>query len=160
MLTLRTIPTEFKVEVRAIMLSPTSEILLLQRASDESYMASFFEFPGGKVELGEYLKNSLRRETKEETSLTVTEASLFCETTFLRVKSSSIEQYISLHFLVNKYCGDVILSKEHRGYAWIGLNEAENLKLTSTTQFGLHCLRDYLRQGWRGNYEQTSYVQC
>ena len=139
------IPTVFKVEVRAIVLSPFSEILLLQRAADKSYRPSFFEFPGGKVELGELPENSLMRETSEETSLSVKEVSLFYETTFLRIKPYSIDQYISLHFLVKKYCGDILLSREHRGYAWIKFAEAEKLKLTTITRMSLHYLENYLR---------------
>jgi len=60
----------------ALIHNQTSDILLQQRA-ESVHMARLWEFPGGKVELGESPKIALRRELKEELGIVVTQARLF-----------------------------------------------------------------------------------
>jgi len=60
----------------ALIHNQSSDILVQQRA-ENVHMARLWEFPGGKVELGESPKMALRRELKEELGIAVTQAKFF-----------------------------------------------------------------------------------
>ena len=62
--------------VVAVALLDTSGRVLLQRRAPGRAMAGLWEFPGGKVELGELPEAALVRELKEELGIDVEEASL------------------------------------------------------------------------------------
>ena len=61
-----------KVEVAAAVVMDKGEILCVQRGKSKfSYISEKFEFPGGKIEGGETLKETVIRELKEELLLDV-----------------------------------------------------------------------------------------
>jgi len=61
-----------QVEVAAAIVMDEGEILCVQRGKNKlSYISEKFEFPGGKIEKGETLKETVVRELKEELMLDV-----------------------------------------------------------------------------------------
>jgi mutator protein MutT len=56
------------VAVAFVRKNPATEVLLFRRKAGQSF-AGFYEFPGGKVEVGESDEQALAREIKEELSL-------------------------------------------------------------------------------------------
>ena len=61
-----------QVEVAAAIVMDEGEILCVQRGKNKlSYISEKFEFPGGKIEKGETLKETVVRELKEELMLEV-----------------------------------------------------------------------------------------
>lgn len=60
-----------KLQVVGAVLKKNNKILLPKRSANLKKMPNKYEFPGGKVEKGESLKEGLKRELKEELSIDV-----------------------------------------------------------------------------------------
>ncbi|MFD3680380.1 NUDIX domain-containing protein [Streptomyces sp. NPDC058613] len=56
--------------VAAAVVTDTGRVLLVRRTADD-YMGGLWEIPSGKVDPGETILDAARRETREETGLTV-----------------------------------------------------------------------------------------
>ena len=61
-----------KVVAGVIYYEPTEEILIARRIKGDEGAAGKWEFPGGKIESGENINESIKRELKEEFSLEIT----------------------------------------------------------------------------------------
>lgn len=112
-----------KVEVVAAILIHDCEILCAQRAESKlDYISEKFEFPGGKIELGETKKEALQRELKEELNISPEINDLY-----LTVVHQYPDFELTMHsFLCNMENRDVTLN-EHISHLW--LNKEELLKL-------------------------------
>ena len=109
------------VEVAAAILLRTTEegveYLLAQRPEGKVY-AGYWEFPGGKVEAGETLRQALVREIQEELGVTVDRAWpwLSCQFTYphatVRLK----------FFRVASWHGQVA-PIEHSGFVWVKIGD-------------------------------------
>ena len=64
--------TPIEVAVGAIVDIAGSRVLLAKRASD-AHQGGLWEFPGGKVEMGETIAQGLARELREELGITATD---------------------------------------------------------------------------------------
>ena len=95
-----------------------TEFLLAQRPPGKVY-AGYWEFPGGKVEAGETLREALVREIQEELGVTIDRAWpwLSCQFTYphatVRLK----------FFRASSWHGD-IAPIEHSGFAWVKIGDA------------------------------------
>lgn len=95
-----------------------TEYLLAQRPQGKVY-AGYWEFPGGKVEAGESLRDALVREIQEELGVTIETAWpwLSCQFTYphatVRLK----------FFRVMSWHGE-IAPIEHSGFVWVRLGDA------------------------------------
>lgn len=63
-----------------ILISQENQLLLTSRPMGKP-MASYWEFPGGKLEAGESVEEALRRELKEELGITIQQAHPWMVTT-------------------------------------------------------------------------------
>ena len=94
-----------------------TEYLLARRPEGKVY-AGYWEFPGGKVEAGESLREALDRELHEELGITVEKAWpwLSCEFTYPHA-------HVRLRFFrVASWRGDLV-QHEHSGLVWTALGE-------------------------------------
>lgn len=92
------------------------KVLLLQR-NPPAYEWGKWDFPGGKIEDGEDLKEALVREIREETGL-------ICEVRKpLEVKSSYLPErqkhYIIIIYECSYVNGNVTLNEEHSNWQWV-----------------------------------------
>jgi len=96
--------------------------LITARASDRSNFPDLWAFPGGKVEIGETVIQTIRREVKEETNLDLRDEVAFLDSYWFR-------RTVGLAFMVRAQHDRVRLSEELTDHRWIGsLSELSSLK--------------------------------
>jgi len=71
----------------------SGDLYLITRRKAGTHLAGLWEFPGGKCEEGESLKDCLRREVREELGIEITEPVLF-----QTVRHDYPEKSVELHF--------------------------------------------------------------
>ncbi|MFN4324698.1 MAG: Nudix family hydrolase [Azonexus sp.] len=96
------------------------EFLLAQRPAGKVY-AGYWEFPGGKVEPGETVRQALIRELQEELGITVTACSPWLTRVFTYPHAT-----VRLHFWrVTAWDGEIGITAplEHAAVAWQGIRQ-------------------------------------
>jgi 8-oxo-dGTP diphosphatase len=124
----RLYPTQPVVGIGAIVLRQ-GEILLEQRGNEPA--RGQWTIPGGVVEVGESLENAVRRETKEETGLTVESANLIDVVDQVHLdKQGKIEyHYVIIDYIV-KATGEPKAASDAEALKWIPISEVEGYDLT------------------------------
>ncbi len=102
------------VQVAAALLFDNGKIFAAKRGdSPYPYVAHKYEFPGGKIEMGERAEDAVSRELFEELDLQVKVGSLYAKHTF---------EYPDFIITLWLYECEMLSSfqiKEHESYAWI-----------------------------------------
>ncbi|MGX8237776.1 NUDIX hydrolase [Exiguobacterium undae] len=91
-----------------------NRILIVQRAAADSGGGTW-ECPGGKIDFGEQPEDSLIREIREETGLTVTVDKIAYASSIL---THPDRQVILLVYFCTAVTSSVTLSEEHDAYLW------------------------------------------
>ena len=96
----------------AVILRPDGYVLLAQRPPGKVY-AGYWEFPGGKLELGESARDALDRELHEELGLTVTRAAPWLVRRYVYAHA-----HVELHFFrVFAFTGEPT-GHDGQAFAW------------------------------------------
>ncbi len=104
-----------KIEVVAAIIKHEDEILSVQRPHHElDYISEKFEFPGGKIEVGETRQQALNRELKEELDINADIGNHV-----ITVEHIYPEFELTMHaFIVNVDSKDITLT-EHISQLWL-----------------------------------------
>ena len=109
--------TEFTIGVKAIIIHNKKALLMLRSRNRRSGKGcGEWEFPGGKVEFGENLHTTLRREIKEETGLED-----ICIGKLLYAMTAVVgpnAQSVGLMYVCYADSDAVTLSDEHLDFVW------------------------------------------
>ena len=109
------------VVVGAIIQNEKAEILCALRSKNMS-LANFWEFPGGKIEKGETIKEAIVREIHEE---------LDCTIEFIEVFNDSTYEYdeviVNLVTIKCKLIEGIPKDKEHAKLIWLPIDYLESL---------------------------------
>ena len=110
-----------EIEVAAAIIeNDRNEILICRRASGSS-MGGFWEFPGGKREIGESFKQCVIRECSEELDI-----NLRIIKEFARFGYQYPKIYISFVFFYSEIVSGVIHKNVHKEVKWVSKNEMNN----------------------------------
>ncbi|NQZ59684.1 MAG: (deoxy)nucleoside triphosphate pyrophosphohydrolase [Lentisphaeraceae bacterium] len=104
------------IEVCAGILRRGETMLIAQRA--EAKHQGMWEFPGGKIEVGETAQESLRRELKEELAVDVVVGELFCDSSW-EMKDKVIRLQT---FEVSCFTGE-LQTLVHQDLRWVSVEE-------------------------------------
>ena len=112
-----------KIEVVAAIISFKDLILCVQRGKNTlAYISEKFEFPGGKIELGETKIEALKRELIEELNIEPYIGDLY-----LTITHQYTDFLLVMHsFLCNASSQKISLS-EHISYEWLNREDLLNL---------------------------------
>ncbi|ALC82415.1 MULTISPECIES: 8-oxo-dGTP diphosphatase [Bacillus] len=121
------------------LLTSEDKALLLQKPRRGWWVA-----PGGKMESGETVRDSVIREYREETGLFLTNPILKGVFTFI-IKNGNqvVSEWMMFSFVSDSYTGKALQESEEGILKWHGLKEIKNLPMAPGD---LHIL-DYLLKG-------------
>ncbi len=109
------------VEVVAAIIWQDNKFLICQRPAHKPQNPLFWEFPGGKVEPNESLKQALVREIQEELAVQIKVRDVVGE---------EVHTYpdftVHLTFFNCSICDGQLEKLEHNDIKWISLSEVEN----------------------------------
>lgn len=108
------------------------QILLVRRSPDEDSFPNIWEIPGGHVEPGETVLQSLQRETFEETGLVIEKVVGEVARMEWELEKSG-EKKVKFNYAVPVQEPNHILlnPEEHTEWMWVGEEQIEGLALTS-----------------------------
>lgn len=112
-----------KIDVVAAIIQCGEEILCVQRGLAKlEYISKKYEFPGGKIEVGETKEYAIIREIKEELQLDIVEPRFFNT-----VNHQYPDFFITMHsFICRVESKDIVLT-EHIDQKWLKIDELGSL---------------------------------
>ena len=112
------------IKVVAALIEKNGKVLIAKRSTGNSELKGKWEFPGGKVELGETEKHAIEREIKEEFDVLI-KANKFIS----NVKQNCSDKQIDLRLYSCKYIEGEFKLNDHSEYRWVNKDELLNYDL-------------------------------
>jgi len=106
---------------KAFIVNEQGKLLIIKRRDNDVQKPSTWDFPGGRLALGESPFDGLKRETKEETCLDIEIMNPLRVHHFTRDDGQKITM---VNFLCRPLSNDIKLSEEHTEYEWAELDKA------------------------------------
>lgn len=124
----------FHVGIKALIVNENQQILLLKVNPDslkDNKFGVYWDIPGGRIQSGDSVMDTLVRELGEETGLTEISSCEFFHATISPIEIPTNEGTVGLVLMIYKVGvdqgGPMLLSDEHSDYAWKSFNEAADL---------------------------------
>ena len=112
-----------KIEVVAAIICHEDKILCVQRNENKyDYISKKYEFPGGKIELGESKEDALTREIIEELHMKIEIGN-----EFLTVNHKYPDFFLTMHSFLCKVESKELTLTEHIDFKWLPKDAMQNL---------------------------------
>ena len=112
-----------EVSVVAAIIKHNDKILCVQRGENKlSYISKKYEFPGGKIEQGETLEETVIREIEEELKMTIK-----TESRYITVTHQYPDFLLTMDSFVCSCEDPTVYLTEHIDYKWLSISELEGL---------------------------------
>jgi 8-oxo-dGTP pyrophosphatase MutT (NUDIX family) len=113
------LPLKLNFACVCIIFNEENKLLLVKRSQEDDWMANKFALVGGRCEENEIPEQTIIRETKEETNLTLKKPKLVY---------STIEGSTFLYVFISKVTNSdkIKLNDEHTGYIWVNSNDIKD----------------------------------
>ena len=112
------------MKVTAALIPSQGRLFVAQRPPWKRF-GLLWEFPGGKVEPGEGLEQSLIREIREELCLDIKVRGLF-----RAICQQDLEPAIDLHAYWCEISGGTLCLSEHVAFMWVNVSELKQMNFT------------------------------
>jgi len=121
------------------------KVLLIRESQkyDGGSQKGKWDFPGGKVKIGESFTDAIQRETEEEVGMNVEIGNPFHVGEWHPVIKEEQIQIIGMFFLCKPLSDEVKLSADHDEYIWVTPSEALRLPLIKETEDALNTMIFY-----------------
>jgi 8-oxo-dGTP diphosphatase len=125
----------YGLAVRVLLADQDGKILILKRSTDSKTNPGKWELPGGKVDQGESFDHALIREVYEETNLKISLEHV------VGASEQNLHIIRAVHIIMSGKIveGELNLSAEHEGYAWVTIETLPDYELADW-------LQDYVNQ--------------
>jgi 8-oxo-dGTP diphosphatase len=125
----------YGLAVRVLLTDQDGKILILKRSTDSKTNPGKWELPGGKVDQGEPFDHALIREVYEETNLRISLEHV------VGASEQNLHIIQAVHIIMSGKIveGELNLSSEHEGYAWVLIETLPDYELADW-------LQDYVNQ--------------
>lgn len=112
-----------QIQVVAAVIINNNKILCVQRNENKlPYISKKYEFPGGKIEIGETKVETIKREIKEELKMEIT-----IESEFLTVSHQYPDFNITMYSFLCSCKDSTLTLTEHIDFKWLDKNELKEL---------------------------------
>lgn len=120
---------EFVVAQKAL-IKDEDKYLILKRSPTAPVYANYWDFPGGKLEVGENVHEALEREVMEETSLKSKSGNpIFCFHETLEKTDKTKRHVLFIVYECDITPGEIKISWEHTDYKWATKDEILSLDI-------------------------------
>lgn len=129
------------VAVRAVIMKE-DKILIIRESNkyDGGTNHGKYDFPGGKIKVGESITKALERETKEEVGMKVKIGKPFFIDEWRPVVKGEQIQIIGIFFMCEAIDSKVQLSSDHDDYQWVTLSDYLKFPLIEATEHAFQVL--------------------
>jgi 8-oxo-dGTP diphosphatase len=123
-----------KIEVVAAIIYKNGAYFATQRGYGE--FEGMWEFPGGKIELGETAESALKREIQEELGIDITVDKFLCTTDY---------DYPSFHLTMHCYLCRIISGeielREHKSARWLTVEALDSVEWLPADKYPVQMLK-------------------
>jgi len=130
-----------QIEVVAAIVCKEDRIFATQRGYGE--WKDWWEFPGGKMEVGETPEDALVREIREELSAEISVGELLTT-----VEYDYPKFHLTMHCFLCTLVGDALHLNEHEAARWLTKDELDSVKWLPADEIVIEELKDYVNEGF------------
>ena len=127
-----------QIEIVAAIIFREEKVLCVQRTEHEKeYVSLKWEFPGGKIEVGESREEALVREIREELSVDIEDAEFL-----MTVEHTYPDFHLTMHVYTGVVTKGEITLNEHIALKWLSVDELDQLDWAEADVAVVKCLKN------------------